>query len=445
MEPNRLLYLCDLNLKNGGAQRNTYKTIGCLSKVFKIILYITDEPSPESLSLLNELHLEYILDRELDAQMLSNVISSRNIGLVLIQWENTKWIITLYRIKKSIGVKYAIFLHELPIIGVPTNKFIKNWYLLASGRHLRDAINIFFKMTEKKSVPEVHHYVDGGFSGGKGDPKKSVSESIRGLLRKITRVNDTYKGLIEAEKVISMGPASKFYIDNFLRLSNVAEVRHNASSDISVKDSVKDMHFSFDICFMARLEPRKGIFDVLEVVHRVKKMVDYEPKVAIMGRFVDEKTRAAFLRKSKKLKLESNIYLPGFVSENEKLEILASSKVFLYPSKKDVFSISLADALAMGLPAATYDMPFITQFGNPGVYRVRLRDTKMMSKKVAEILRLCNSEPIKYANLRKVIQEDFRSKFSWDITCNEQIQTINSIVANLHERWVELLPTEDRS
>ena len=185
---------------------------------------------------------------------------------------------------------------------------------------------------------------------------------------------------------------------------------------------------------MARLEPRKGIFDVLEVVHRVKKMVDYEPRVVMLGRFVDEKTRAAFLRKSKKLKLEPNIYLPGFVSENEKLEILASSKVFLYPSKKDVFSISLADALSMGLPAVTYDMPFVTQFGNPGVYRVRLGDKKMMSKKVAEILKLCNSEPIKYADLRKVIQDDLRSKFSWDITCNEQIQAINSFVANLQER-----------
>jgi glycosyltransferase involved in cell wall biosynthesis len=434
MEPNRLLYLCDLNLKNGGAQRITYKTIGCLSKVFQIILYITDEPSPESLSLLNELRLEYVLDRDLDEQRLRSLISSKNIGLVLIQWENPKWIITLYRIKKSIGVKYAIFLYELPIIGVPTNKFIKNWYLLASGHHLKDAINIFFEMTERKSVPALHHYEDDKFSGGKGDPKKSVSESIRGLLRKITRVTDTYKGLMEAEKVISMGPASKFYIDNFLRLGNVAEVRHIASSDISVKDSVKNTHFSFDICYMARLEPRKGIFDVLEVVHRVKKMLDYEPRIAILGRFVDEKTRADFLRKSKKLKLEPNIYLPGFVSEDEKLEILGSSKVFLYPSKKDVFSISLADALSMGLPAVAYDMPFVTQFGNPGVYRVRLGDTKMMSRKVSEILGLCNSESIKYADLRKVIQEDFRSKFSWDITCNEQIQAINSLVANLHER-----------
>ena len=435
MEPNRLLYLCDLNLKNGGAQRNTYKTIGCLSKVFQIILYITDEPSPESLSLLNELRLEYVLDREIDAQRLRSLISSKNIGLVLIQWENPKWIITLYRIKKSIGVKYAIFLHELPFIYAPTNKFIKNWYLLASAYYMRDAIEYFLRHAGKESSLKPFFQKDERAITGQGGDRKSYSLSISAFLGLLTRVPNTYKGLKEAERVISMGPASKFYIDHFLRIRNVVEIEHNASSDISINADIKNTHFDYDICFMAAtLGPRKGIFEVLKVVHLVKKMIDYEPRVVIMGKFLSEDIMGTFLKKVNKLGLKSNIYLPGFVSENEKVKILSSSKVFLYPSKKDVFSISLADALSMGLPAVVYDMPFVTQFGNPGVYRVKLGDTKMMSRNVAEILRLCNSEPIKYADLRKVIQEDFRSKFSWDISCNEQIQAINSIVANIHER-----------
>ncbi len=435
MEMNKLLYLCDLNIKNGGAQRITYKTLGCLSKAFNILLYITEEPSSESLSLLNELRLEYVLDREFDTERLKNVIITKGIDMVLVQFENPEWIINVYKIKKSVGIKYAIFLHELPYIGTPTNKFIRNWYVLASLHYMRDAFISLLRMKKEGYLSKLYSHKSKNVSAGQESAKEIRLNSISVFIQLLNRVTDTYRGLKEAENIIAMGPASKFYIDHFLRLSNVLEIEHNASSDISSSSDIKNVTFNYDICFMAaRLDPRKGIFDVLKVVNRVKNIVDYDPKVVILGRFVEEETREAFIRKVKKLNLESNIYLLGFVSENEKLEILSSSKVFLYPSKKDVFSISLADALSIGLPAVVYDMPFTMQFCQQGISKVRLGNTSIMARRVAEILNLCNFDPGKYIEMRRSIRENFLKKFSWDITCMEQISIINFLIANLHDQ-----------
>lgn len=433
MEPKRLLYICDLNLKHGGAQKNTYKTIGCLSKAFEVVAYITEEPSPESLDLLDELQIEFLLDTELDIERLRNVISSKKISLVLIQYENPDWILAMYRIKKVLNVRYTLFLHEIPIIGTPTNKFIKCWFILASVVYLRYVIQIIFNIKDSKSISELLTHRNKVSSNGDVGIKNVLFSAISAPLRFLSRILDILWGLKDAEKVIAMGPASKFYIDHFLKLKNVIVIEHNAASDISPDVALERMDFDYDICFMAaRLEPRKGVFDVLEVVREVKKLTNYEVKAVILGRFVDDGTRDIFFRKVRRLGLESNIYLLGFVSEREKVEILKSSKVFLYPSTKDVFSISLADALSLGLPAVVFNVPFVKQFRNTGIYESRLGDTKNMARKIAEILALCREEPTEYAKLRKNVRENFLLNFNWEITCKEQISAIGSIISNFH-------------
>jgi glycosyltransferase involved in cell wall biosynthesis len=431
MEPKRLLYVCDLNLKHGGAQRITYKTIGCLSKVFRIIVYLADEPSPESLSLLDELHVEYILDYGLDVERLKKLISAKKIDLVLVQWEYGKWIVTIYKIKRAIDVRYAVFLHELPFIGTPLpNTIIKNWYFQAFRLFIRNIVGTIFKTTGQKPIRKLFSNVNMNDSYEKKGSIHLLSSTKNDILEALKNALEINRGLKNAEKVIAMGRASKFYIDHFLKIKNVIVIEHNASSDIPIDTEFSKGNMDYDICFMAsRLTPEKGIFEVLRVAYSVKKLIKRKLNVVLLGKFVDNDVKNTFLIKIRKLNLESDVFLPGFVSESEKAEILNASKVFLYPSKRDCFSISLSDALSQGLPAIMFDLPFASQFGGPGVYKVRLGDIKIMSRKVVEILNLYKAAPADYGDLKKKIRENFFHTYSWDLTCKEQIMAITSILA----------------
>ncbi|WP_238842094.1 glycosyltransferase family 4 protein [Sulfolobus sp. E11-6] len=57
----------------------------------------------------------------------------------------------------------------------------------------------------------------------------------------------------------------------------------------------------------------------------------------------------------------NSLYL-GFVPEKKKREILAKSRVFVFPSLYEGFSLVVAEALASYLPVVTWDLPWSKRF-----------------------------------------------------------------------------------
>ncbi|MCL5788557.1 MAG: hypothetical protein M1357_01975, partial [Candidatus Marsarchaeota archaeon] len=294
MDHKKILYLCNLNLSKGGAQRVTFKTLGCLSKVFDIVVYMPEKPSPESLVLLRDLGIEYVLDEELDLERLKGTVASKKIDLVLIQREHPLWITTVYRVKKAIGVEYVVFVHELPFIGTPPERSQKfrNWHLLIFLRYLR----LFYSIT----LDRLHKGYEENFiaqpPGVVRETRVRRTISPKKVLRVIATIRYTKSGLKSAKRVIAVGPASKFYIDNYLGLHNTTVLKHTAAPDITLNNDLDHRNFVYDICFMAaRLERGKGIFDVLEVVHRLKTTLNRDVRAVMLGRFLDNRTQKMFL------------------------------------------------------------------------------------------------------------------------------------------------------
>ena len=116
MNKKKIFFICDLNLANGGAQRNTIKTLPRLSKVFDIFLYMSNNPSPDAVKILDNLEIRVIIDFELAIENAKELIRKEGIDLILIQYENPKWILLCHEIWKEVGINYVIFFHELPFI-----------------------------------------------------------------------------------------------------------------------------------------------------------------------------------------------------------------------------------------------------------------------------------------------------------------------------------------
>lgn len=60
--------------------------------------------------------------------------------------------------------------------------------------------------------------------------------------------------------------------------------------------------------------------------------------------------------------IPKNAVYYGYVSEEKKREILAKSRVFVFPSLYEGFSLVTAEALASYLPAVTWDLPWARRF-----------------------------------------------------------------------------------
>ena len=94
------------------------------------------------------------------------------------------------------------------------------------------------------------------------------------------------------------------------------------------------------------------------------KRADINAKVMVIGRFSDEVLKETFLKYAKELDVLRNFVLTGFVSGVEKYKLLSRAKVFVYPSRVDVFPISLLEALAVGLPTVVFNSPYASLFSD---------------------------------------------------------------------------------
>lgn len=434
MNKKKIFYICDLNLVNGGAQKITIKTLPHLSKVFDIYLYMSNNPSPEAVKILNDLDIRVIVDSELSKENAKGLIRKTGIDLILIQYENPNWIILCYEIRKELGINYVIFVYELPYINTPIKSVLPNWYIHVIFKFSISFLKHLFYDPKNGVLKDLEFQKEEvQTKSGYRRSKSFSTKSLISLVKFFDEVRKTPKGLANATKIIAMAEASKYYIDTYFGFKNIIEVKHCASSDVQSVEGMLKLELKYDLCFMAaRLEPGKGIFDLLEIAYLTKRLLKRDIRIAIMGRFVDQISKEHFNRKVKKLKLEANIILLGFVTGQQKVITLCSSKVFVYPSRKDVFSISLANALYCGIPSVTYDLPFVQQFSDVPLFKNKYKDFKSMSKNIAGLIDMSKLEPENFQELKNSIRSSFASNFNWDKSSEEQIKAINCILEELN-------------
>jgi glycosyltransferase involved in cell wall biosynthesis len=138
------------------------------------------------------------------------------------------------------------------------------------------------------------------------------------------------------------------------------------------------------------LHPQKGVLDVIEVW---RKIVASRPhaKLIIAGREDPQFDVSILKEKIKRENIESNVAVIArkeAVPNSVILRLMSRTKVFVYPSRKDVCPLVIGEALSRGTPVVTYDLPGI-QFAYGGceaVIRVPVGDTDAMAAKVLEIL-----------------------------------------------------------
>jgi len=175
----------------------------------------------------------------------------------------------------------------------------------------------------------------------------------------------------------------------------------------------------FDACFMGRLVKSKGIFDLPSIWKRVCS-IRPSATLAILGGGPEKELINKLVVKTG---LKKNIILFGFVTEDKKYNLLKSSKIFIFPSYLESWGISIAEAMACGLPVVAYDLPIYKEVFNDKLLTVPLGDVDAMAKQVIYLLE--NPEVT-----RKIgeANREFVKKYDWGIVAKRELKAIEMIV-----------------
>jgi glycosyltransferase involved in cell wall biosynthesis len=173
---------------------------------------------------------------------------------------------------------------------------------------------------------------------------------------------------------------------------------------------------SFDACFMGGLNPRKGIFDLVQAW---KKVVDKksDAKLVIIGtgkKVVVEQLNSLIW----KLNLDKNIIQTGWLYD-EKFQIMKKSKFFVFPSYAEGFALAVCEAMACGLPVVAYDLPAYKSIYKKGMIKVRTGDVQGLANAIISLLEDKNSQK----NLGRDAFEQAK-EYDWENSARAQLDII---------------------
>lgn len=162
----------------------------------------------------------------------------------------------------------------------------------------------------------------------------------------------------------------------------------------------------YDGIFLGRLNPSKGIFDLVEIwVHVVKEIPS--ARLAIMGGG-DTEIVAQLKKAIKANRLEENISLLGYLESDKAFGLIKASKVFLFPSHEEGFGIAIVEALACGLPVVAWDLPVFHEFFDKMIYLYEKGNFGDFSERLIQKISEVNS-----LTEKQVAPSDLE-KFSWE-------------------------------
>jgi glycosyltransferase involved in cell wall biosynthesis len=118
-----------------------------------------------------------------------------------------------------------------------------------------------------------------------------------------------------------------------------------------------------------------------------------------------------------------NIELVGRVSDDQKFNLMARSKLFVFPSVEEGWGIAIAEALSVGTPVVAYDLPvYKLPFGD-AVAAVPLGEGGLLTEKVNSLLNQYNQAPASYQRQQQSIVER-ASNFTRDKVAQDEYNFI---------------------
>lgn len=175
---------------------------------------------------------------------------------------------------------------------------------------------------------------------------------------------------------------------------------------------------TFDILFVGRLIPRKGLNYLLEAFLNISREYP-QARLSVAG---DGPLKNEYMEYVKTNSIDKKVTFLGAVSHDKLAEIYRSAHVFVLPSLNEALGNVTQEALASGLPIITTPTGAAEIIGEAGM---------IVAKKSASEIEKCIKKIIKDEKLRTKMAQKSRElalSMSWEITAKKYIDIYGKIV-----------------
>ncbi len=163
--------------------------------------------------------------------------------------------------------------------------------------------------------------------------------------------------------------------------------------------------------FMGRLHHQKGVLELIDIWKYVCK-IQPKSKLAIIG---NGQLLPDIKKKIKKLKLNNNIDLFGFLDGQKKYDIFKNSSIVVHPATYDSGGMAAAEAMAWGLPGVSFDLEALKTYYPKGMLKTRIGDKQSFSNNIIKL----STDSKLYSDKSKEAVDLIESVWSWDIRCQK--------------------------
>lgn len=182
-------------------------------------------------------------------------------------------------------------------------------------------------------------------------------------------------------------------------------------------DGIEKGNCLYDGCFVGRLHPAKGIFDLVNIWNEVVKKKK-ESRLVIIGKG-DKDIVEELNGKINDFGLGKNIDLLGFLSNQDMFKVIKRSRIFVFPSHEEGWGIAIAEAMAAGLPVITYDLPALKEVFPRGTVKIELGNILNFAEEIISLLG--NKE--RYEELQKEAI-GIAASHDWDSVADKELGEI---------------------
>jgi glycosyltransferase involved in cell wall biosynthesis len=134
--------------------------------------------------------------------------------------------------------------------------------------------------------------------------------------------------------------------------------------------------------FVGRMVRTKGVTDAVRAWAVVCEAVP-DARLVMVGAGPE---RDAGAQLAESLGIADAVEWRGFVSEEEKRQILSKSALFLAPSYEEGWGIAVCEALASGVPVVAYELPVLNELFDSSYLGARVGDTGDLAELATRVL-----------------------------------------------------------
>jgi len=197
------------------------------------------------------------------------------------------------------------------------------------------------------------------------------------------------------------------------------EIIHNGISELFKPDRGLKPSYPH-ILYLGRLKAYKQLDHLIKAVKLVKEEIsDVELSIAGSGDVEDDLKGLAV-----ELGLEANVRFHGYIDEEAKLRLLQSAWIFVTPSRKEGWGLTVIEANACGTPAVAYDVPGLRDSIKNGQTGL-LVGRKTIEDLARDIIRVLKDEELR--NKLSAGALKWSKNFGWDKSAENVLNVLERV------------------